>query len=190
MMETRARLLTGLLILTGFQAAAGIAQQATPESAAAIAGDWRLNESLSDDPREQMRAWRSGLPRAGGGQRLDRDEQRRRTEKVLRAVQEFVVVQQDTAIVISYAEGEVVFLSDGRKHKVELDAGVKLEYKAWWESGVFCIERRPDGGGTAAERYQVQPETGRLHVLTRFEDDGLPAPLQFVRVYDRRTGSG
>jgi hypothetical protein len=181
------------------EAALAQEQEADLAAAPSISGPWKLNRSLSDDPREQLRAIQSqmraaggpaggpppgGMPGAGTGRRPDPNEMRERMEPLMRAVDGFEIALADSAVTIRYPDWDAHFLSDGEGHKIELEEDRNVEYKAWWDGPAFYVERKTDHGGKITERYEVHAATGRLHVLTRFENDRLPAPVQFIRVYE------
>jgi len=157
-----------------------------------LAGRWKLNRALSDDPAEQLRAMGmpEGAPRARPGQGGPPPSSRGRGAfAALRAnVDGFEIERTDSTVSIAYPDHQLRLFTDGRKQKIEGANGREVEYRARWAEGKLLLERRLDGGLLLSEEYIIQPGTGRLHVLTRLEGDRLPMPVAFVRVYDPADG--
>ncbi len=184
----------GVVVTAMMIASFGVGRAASQDVAgdrpatAGFVGQWTLNRALSDDPADQMRSMRGTMPsdrpsgRRSGGR--SPEQMRSGMDAVRRAAESFAIRQDDSTVVIVYAERSLTLFTDRRKQKEVVGDDVEIEYRAWWEGGNLLIERKLDGGLTLTEEYSAHAGTGRLHVLTRLEGDRLPRTIAFVRVYD------
>jgi len=189
-------------------------------TAASLAGDrpdfsgtWQLNEALSDDPIEVMRAemqrrrasetmgsmgGRGGGMGGGGmggggmggggsaGHREDPMAAAERLERMNRGAEKIEITQQGSQIRIHYADGrERLFVTDGKKHLRESGVG-DLQTKAKWKGDEKLVVRSTtEQRHEITEVYEFSPHRTRLHVKISVEGKGGGASFRFERVYER-----
>ena len=178
-----------------------------------FSGEWRLNEELSDDPREKMQEMMSarrsgrgggrggqtggGCGRRGGGSGADgpggggmsEDGQRRRSPFGDPEAVRHLSIEYDAPrlTIIDAAERGRVLYTDGRKVNRDYGEGRLVEVKARWKKGVLEVERKGERG-TQRERYRLSEDGQRLTIESRIEM-GRMGKIEIERVYDRAEAS-
>ncbi len=167
-----------------------------------FSGTWKLNQELSENPRDKMGEGMSkgrggrgggmggggtgGGMRGGGGDRGEgREGMQERFREHEQRIRQFTIVHEDPSLRFEYGDGaENVFFTDGRMTE-DLEAGL-LEATASWKKGQRIeIERLSPQGGTITEKYELSEDGSRLFVKTKRQGDGRMPKLTFQRVYDR-----
>ena len=126
---------------------------------------------------------------AGGGNRgefteEDREQMRQIRQSATALIQQFTIVQTDSAITFAFDDtAQLLLLTDGRKLKQEIDVLGDVEIKAKWKDGALVVERKMDGA-KITEHYSRPQYTERLIVTTKVEFSRLPRAIEFQRVYD------
>lgn len=167
-----------------------------------FSGTWKLNQELSENPREKMAESTSkgrggegggkggggmgGGMRGGGGERGGGREgmQERLGEREAR-IQQIVIGHEDPTFRIRFADdSESTFYTDGRMTE-DLEAGL-LEARASWKKGKrIDIERESPQGASITETYELSADGSQLLVKTKMEGSGRMPKITFKRVYDR-----
>jgi hypothetical protein len=184
-------------------------REAAVEDRTALAGAWRLNRELSDDPAKLRSEGGSddrpedpgggGRRRGGGGmggggmgrggmrgERPD-PEQAKRVQAMMQSL-----IAPPANLIISVEDGQVTFTdADGRsqrftttnkKEKHQLDAGT-VETRTKWDRSALVKEISLDGGMKVIETYSVT-EMGQLQVAVKLEGSRMGRSLTVRRVYD------
>ena len=162
-----------------------------------LEGYWVINYELSDDTDKQVEK----AIKDGGGRLPHTDKKGKGRYKGGPADQQFYdhisyddnlrIQDNEPEFRFSYEEGfERVFYSDNRGRSVSassLQSGEGKDYSfASWEGSKLVVESRPLDGGHAMETYTIDPD-GHLRVEMHLKPLMFPAPIDIVRVYDRRT---
>jgi len=173
-----------------------------------FSGTWKLNQELSENPRDKMMEGMSkgrggmggggmaggmggggkgdsGMRGGGGGRGGDREGMQERFREREQRIQQFTIVHEDPAFRFKYGDGgENVFYTDGRMTE-DLEAGL-LEARASWKKGKRIeIERDSPQGGAITEKYELSADGSQLFVKTKIEGNGQSPKISFQRVYDR-----
>ena len=205
----RARSAVAVLALL-FVAAAGLDGQSTD-----LAGDWRLDYDLSDDPR--------GHPPTADGERhprrpphrfgfeppydefgrrhgpyrrpylpeeeddpLQADDVREAFADLLTAPRRMTIVQRARDIVLRYDDGRAVrFVPDDRDHAGLAGPGVRITRKARWDGPALRAEIRLPSVPRLTHVFEIQLDGERLVVTTTVEARGRYDGLEVRRVYER-----
>jgi hypothetical protein len=166
-----------------------------------FSGTWKLNQELSENPREKMAESMSkgrggagggrgggmgGEMRGGGGGRGGGREgmEERPGEREAR-IQQIDIDHEDPTFRIRFTDdSENTFYTDGRMTE-DLEAGLP-EARANWKKGRrIDIERASPQGGTITETYKLSADGSQLFVKTKIEGSGRMPKITFERVYDR-----
>ena len=167
-----------------------------------FSGTWKLNQELSDNPREKMAesmskgrrgegggrggggmggGMRGGEGGRGGGRAGMQERFRERQERI----QQFTIVHEDPTLQFRYADdSESVFYTDGRMTE-DLEAGLLEATVSWKKSKRLEIERESVQGGEISETYELSADGSQLFVKTKMEGSGRSPKITFERVYDR-----
>ncbi len=176
-----------------------------------LSGEWRLNEELSDDPREKMQEMMSkrgsrgggrgggqsgggmaggrqgGRSGGGGSDRGGMGEEGQRRDGPFgdpEAVKSLSIEYDAPALtVIDGAERARIVYTDGRKVNRDYGEGRLVEVKARWKKGVLQIDRKGERG-SQRERYQLSEDGKRLTVEASVQM-GEMGKIEIRRVYDR-----
>jgi hypothetical protein len=156
-----------------------------------FSGTWKLNQELSENPREKMAESMSkgrggaGGGRGGGGRGGGREGMEERLGEREARIQQIVIDHEDPTFRIRLADdSENIFYTDGRMTE-DLEAGL-LEARANWKKGKrIDIERDSPQGGTITETYELSADGSQLHVKTKIEASGRMPKMTFQRVYDQ-----
>ncbi len=174
----------GLLITSP---AAGAKEQSSID----LSGNWRINDDLSDDPREvmqkkmeEMRRFRRGrggsYGRGGGGP--SRDGMQERFRQIEQGRRYIVIRQEDDEVTMIYASRDTIsIVPDGKKHKRQTLAG-EVETRAWWRD--FTLEVKTKVSGREMTRlYRISNE-GHLEIVMLIELPRGNETVEIVTVYD------
>jgi hypothetical protein len=195
------------LALTGQTAAQ------TPAAPPAIAGAWTLNKDQSDAPPRNDRGSDDGrAPGAGGGRGYGgggrggyggrrmgggggrmgnappaNPEETARKRDAMRDIMEpsdrLTIVQTDSMILITGADGHTTRLStDGKKIK---DENTGVERKTKWDGGKLVSEVSGLGPGKMTQTFAVDPESHQLRVSVQMEGGRSRQPRTVAHVYDQ-----
>lgn len=193
-------LLVLLILFTVFLAGA---QQSERESAVAedrqlMAGDWLVNEELSDNTDDQVEE----AIKEGGG-KVPRRFFRKRPEDFYRggpAEQElYDRISYDDVLSIDYTEPEFTFIyaddyrrifhTDGRRRRTTANSfytegGEDFSFGNW-DGDALTVEARPRDGGFTLETYTLEDNGNRLRVVMTIEPQSFRGAISLTRVYDR-----
>ena len=166
-----------------------------------FSGTWKLNQELSENPREKMAESMSkgrggesggrgggmggGMRGGGGGRGGGREGMEERLGEREARIQQIVIDHEDPTFRIRFADdSENTFFTDGRMTE-DLEAGL-LEARANWKKGRrIDIERESPQGGSITEMYELSADGSQLFVKTKMEGSGRSPKITFQRVYDR-----
>jgi len=167
-----------------------------------FSGTWKLNQELSEHPREKMAESMSkgrggegggrggggmggGMRGGGGGRGGGREGMQERLGEREARIQQIVIDHEDPTFRIRLADdSENTFYTDGRMTE-DLEAGL-LEAMASWKKGRHIeIERDSPQGGAITEKYELSDDGRQLFVKTKMEGNGRMPKITFQRVYDR-----
>lgn len=190
-----------LLILSAVFSAG--AQQSQSQSAGVedrqlMAGDWRINEELSDNSDDQVE---EAIKDAGG--KVPRRFFRKRPEDFYRGGPEeqelYDRISYDDVLSIEYAAPEFIFTyadeyqrifhMDGRRRSTTansfyVEGGADFSFGNW-DAGALIVEARPRDGGFTLETYTLEEGGDRLRVEMTIEPDSFGSAISLTRVYDR-----
>ena len=169
-----------------------------------FSGTWKLNQELSENPREKMAESMSkgrggegggrggggmggGMRGGGGGRGGGREGMEERLGEREARIQQIVIDHEDPTFRIRFADDiETTFYTDGRMTE-DLEAGL-LEATASWKKGRRIeIERDSPQGGAITEKYELSEDGSQLFVKTKMEGSGRMPKITFQRVYDQVT---
>lgn len=187
----------GQAVLLLFVVAAS-AQDAGPQQSD-LNGAWVINEKLSDDTDRQIE---KAVREAGG--KIDSGGRRGKGRYKGGPVEQelydhlaydnkLVIRRTDPEFRFSYDAGFTrVFHSDGRPRVVSASgsqSGDRADFSfASWDGATLRVESRPRDGGWTAEVYKLEPGGQQLRVELQLKPLTFIAPVQILRVYDRRSG--
>ncbi len=178
-------------------AALSPAAAAAEDVPAGLAGNWVINEELSDDTDDRVEA----AIRAGGG-RGGRGLFNRREDFYRGGPPEHELydrISYDDALSIERAGPELrftyedgyrrVFHTDGRRTRARAGdfyaAGGTDHSFGHWDGGRLTVEARPRDGGFTIEHYTLEEGGARLRVEMLIQPDSFRAPISLTRVFDR-----
>jgi hypothetical protein len=167
-----------------------------------FSGTWKLNQELSEDPRDKMAESMSkgrgegggrrggegmggGMRGGGGGRGGGREGMQERSRELEQRFQQFTIDHEDPTFRIRFADdSESAFFTDGRMTE-DLEAGL-LEARGRWKKGKRIeIERDSPQGGSITETYELSADASQLFVKTKMDGKGQSPKISFQRVYDR-----
>lgn len=173
----------------------GSAQQ---DIGAALAGDWVINDELSDNTDDQVEA----AIEAGGG-KGSRGLFNNREDFYRGGPPEHELydrISYDDVLTIRYQAPEFqftyedgyqrVFHTDGRRRRTTA-ADFYSEGGSDWSFGYFedntlVVEGQPRDGGFTVETYSLQAGGQRLRIEMLIQPDSFREPVNLVRVFERR----
>lgn len=182
--------------LAGAQQSQG--QGVDAENRQRMAGDWLINEELSDNSDDQVEE----AIKEGGG-KVARRFLRKRPEDFYRGgpkEQElYDRISYDDVLRIEYAEPEFtftyadnyqrIFHTDGRRRRTTANSfyaqgGEDFSFGNW-EAAALVVEARPRDGGFTLETYTLEEGGNRLRVEMTIEPESFRGAISLTRVYDR-----
>lgn len=184
------------VFLAGAQQSQG--QSADAENRQLIAGEWLINEELSDNSDDQVEA----AIKEGGG-KVPRRFFRKRPEDFYRGGPQeqelYDRISYDDILTIEYAAPEFIFTyaddyqrifhTDGRRRSTTANSFYAEGREDFsfgnWNAGVLVVEARPRDGGFALETYTLEEGGNRLRVDMTLEPDAFFSAISLTRVYDR-----
>ena len=168
-----------------------------------FSGTWRLNEDLSENPREKMREAMESRRRASGifdsgrggrrggrgdggrGGAMGEGRQGRRAGLLFgEGADELTIRHDDPMLSITDASGRKRdFKTDGRTIEIEGERG-NVEIRATWKKGERVeITTERERVSKVKETYELAPEGRQLIVTLRMEGGRMPT-FSCRRVYD------
>ncbi len=171
---TMRHLLAGLGL---FVLAAGGVAPATAQTVS-LAGTWKLNTTESDNPNEKLQDALEKRPTVVSGMREG-------SGRVMRPSPQIIVLQTDTAIVISdEASLPVILYLDGRKVEEPMPGAETMVTTAKWKDAKPTVERKLGGSGSIREVFTMDAAKKRLIVEAKLTSGQLQGTIQIRRVYD------
>jgi len=165
-----------------------------------FSGSWKLNEELSENPRDKMmeqmknRGPAGGLPPGGGDSRRGgegmgsggRDGMQERFKAMNERIQSIEIAHQDPQLDLRFADGrERTIYTDGRAIEDDFEGGI-FEAKGKWKGGSrVVVKAESTYGGKITETYELSEDGQQLYVTTKMEGDGRRPSITFRRVYDK-----
>jgi hypothetical protein len=172
-----------------------------------ISGRWRINDNLSDDPREvmqqkkqEMRASRGagggleggrggrggggfGGGKFGGGGSRNQEEMQERFRQLEQGRRDITILQQGDDVTMIYAGGDTItVVADGKKHKRETKAG-EVEVRSSWQDLALEVTIKRYEGTEMTRLYRLSNE-GRLEVVSLIQLPRGDETIEIVTVYD------
>jgi hypothetical protein len=163
-----------------------------------LAGEWQVNESLSDEvpllPGEAMALARAeGLVRTGtrkarsvhGPDPLGVTKVRNVLRTTIHAAARLKIVQTGGTVAVTDAEGRTMLLiPDGRETRLEQD-GVRFTLVARWKAPLLTIEREYEDGTTMSESFASFDQPRQLVATTTIHNGRMAGdPMTLTRVYE------
>ncbi|MES2606970.1 MAG: hypothetical protein V4603_18720 [Pseudomonadota bacterium] len=172
----------------------GSASHAQP--AAMLAGNWLINEDLSDNTDKQVeRALRDAGERVKRSW-FNRDKERYRGGPAEQELYDrfsydlvLTISEQDNGYVFEYADNfRRSVYTDNRSRTISLTALDSMEdfSLGHWENGKFLVESHPRDGGHASETYTLLNGGARLQVEFIVSPNSFTEEIELKRVYDRQ----
>lgn len=160
-------------------------------------GVWVINDKLSDDTDKQVeKAIKAGGGRIkhGGKKGKYRYKGGPKEQELYDHLAYDKVLQfhhNETEFHLLYEEGFTrVFYTDNRGRSVSargLSSGHGQDYSfAGWEGDKLLVESRPRDGGKTNETYSLEAGGAQLRVELHLEPLSFGAPINIIRIYDRR----
>ena len=194
------RLCVLLIVFTVFLAGAQQSESgdADSENRQQMAGDWLINDELSDNSDDQVEE----AIKAGGG-RVARRFFRKRPEDFYRGgppEQElYDRISYDDVLRIEYTDPEFtftyadnyqrIFHTDGRRRSITANSFYSEGSEDFsfgnWDAAALVVEARPRDGGFTLETYTLKQGGNRLRVEMTIEPESFRGAISLIRVYDR-----
>lgn len=164
---------------------------------AQMAGEWVINDNLSDNTDDQVEE----AIEAGGGDG-GRGLFNRREDFYRGGPPEHELYDRmsyDDALTIEYSEPEFrftyednyvrVFHTDGRRRRASANDFFEGGGSDWsegnFENGALVVEARPRDGGFATEIYSLEDGGNRLRIEMLIQPLSFREPIELVRYFDR-----
>jgi hypothetical protein len=168
-----------------------------------LTGEWRLNQTLSDDLAKAMQS----LHGAGDGQTssggmgghgpgvhgrsghgsMDPEKMRTVRTRVSRAIEapaRLTITQADGSITFTDGDGRSQTLAtNNKKEKRSFDART-VDVRTKWDDGRLVRETFLDDRMKLTETYSLMPTPRQLQVLVKLEGSPLPRAINVRRLYD------
>mgnify|MGYP006892465776 FL=1 len=194
------RLCVLLIVFTVFLAGAqqSESEDADSENRQLMAGDWLINDELSDNSDDQVEE----AIKAGGG-KVARRFFRKRPEDFYRGgppEQElYDRISYDDVLRIEYTDPEFtftyadnyqrIFHTDGRRRSITANSFYSEGSEDFsfgnWDAAALVVEARPRDGGFTLETYILEEGGNRLRVEMTIEPESFRGAISLIRVYDR-----
>ena len=159
----------------------------------AFAGDWVINQDLSDDTdkkvEEAIKA-AGGRPDSGGKKGRGRYRGGPKEEEMYdrMSYDDVLNIRIDPPqITFTYADGFTrTFYSDGRGRSVSA-SGASVDYSfGGWDNGKLSVESVPRDGGWTREEYSLQAGGNQLRAELHLKPLTFMGTINIVRIYDRK----
>ena len=169
-----------------------------------LSGTWRINDDLSDDPREvlqkkmeEMGGGRSDGSRGGrgggGGHKggggyggnggVNHEQMQERFRQLEQARRSMVILQEGGEVTMIYASGDTMtIVPDGKQHKRDTLLG-EAETKAKWKDFALEVTTKGPQGAEMTRLYRISNE-GRLEVVVFVQLPRDNERVEIVTVYD------
>ena len=194
------RLCVLLIVFTVFLAGAQQSESgdADSENRQQMAGDWLINDELSDNSDDQVEE----AIKAGGG-KVARRFFRKRPEDFYRGgppEQElYDRISYDDVLRIEYTDPEFtftyadnyqrIFHTDGRRRSITANSFYSEGSEDFsfgnWDAAALVVEARPRDGGFTLETYILEEGGNRLRIEMTIEPESFRGAISLIRVYDR-----
>jgi len=194
MPATRRILPLFLCLLVAAGAGRVMAAEPAHKAIPAFAGDWVVNQKLSQDTDKQVeKAIRAagGTPDSGGKTGKGRYRGGPPDQEVYdrMSYDDVLTIKIDSPkITFTYADGFTrTFYTDGRGRSVSTTGGSSHDYSFgdWGDHKLF-VEGRPRDGGWTREEYSLEAGGNRLVAKLSLEPLTFMLPITITRVYDRK----
>ena len=189
-----------LIVFTVFLAGAqqSESRSADVENRQLMAGDWLINDELSDNSDDQVEE----AIKAGGG-KVARRFFRKRPQDFYRGgppEQElYDRISYDDVLRIEYTDPEFtftyadkyqrIFHTDGRRRSITANSFYSEGSEDFsfgnWDAAALVVEARPRDGGFTLETYILEEGGNRLRVEMTIEPESFRGAISLIRVYDR-----
>lgn len=190
------RMLLVLAVVFSDPATALPGQEARPSERREVAGQWVLNDDLSDDlpllPGEAIAVARAsgavrvqGRPSGGGADYRRSLRVRAALRQLLEGSERLTLADTGSRVVVTDMSGASLTVPlDGRKLELD-DRGVRVEVTARWESPLLVLQRRYEDGTIVEDELVTFTEPRQLVSTTTIHNGrtGEP-PVVMRRVYD------
>jgi hypothetical protein len=163
------------------------------EANLAFAGDWVINQDLSDDTDKKVEdaiKAMGGRPDSGGKKGRGRYRGGPKEEELYdrMAYDDVLNIRIDPPqITFTYADGFTrTFYTDGRGRTISA-TGEKQDYSfGGWGSGKLSVESVPRDGGRTREEYSLQAGGNQLRAELHLKPLTFMSTINIVRIYDRK----
>ena len=193
----------GLALMLAPLGNASASKGSTPQTQSAakpnLAGQWKLNNDQSDDPRQKMQEAMAangqgggrGAGGEGGGGR--RDGGQGGPGAMMNDLAQLTVVQTDTSVKVSSASGRVLaaYPEDQQAAKPSSNGGNPDDdtrtYSppvAKWQGSQLVASMQGRRGGSTTRTYELSSDGKQLIVTTKMQNPRFTQPVTFRLVYD------
>jgi hypothetical protein len=193
----------GLALMLAPLGNASAAKGSVPQTQSAakpnLAGQWKLNNDQSDDPRQKMQEAMAangqgggrGAGGEGGGGR--RDGGQGGPGAMMNDLAQLTVVQTDTSVKVSSASGRVLaaYPEDQQAAKPSSNGGNPDDdtrtYSppvAKWQGSQLVASMQGRRGGSTTRTYELSSDGKQLIVTTKMQNPRFTQPVTFRLVYD------
>jgi hypothetical protein len=157
-----------------------------------LAGAWKINTALSDDPLAVLaREGRGRVGRQGpwGSSNTQREDMLELMEQLLKAREQLEIEQLPRALTVKSAD-ESNTCNTGKTTHISMADGTTADVFCGWDGKVFVMEIKPSEGLTHIERYELTEGGKRLKAITELRG-GLvmsvkrTGGLKIERIYER-----
>jgi len=163
------------------------------EANLAFAGDWVINQDLSDDTDKKVEdaiKAAGGRPDSGGKKGRGRYRGGPKEEELYdrMAYDDVLNIRIDPPqITFTYADGFTrTFYTDGRGRTISA-IGEKQDYSfGGWGNGKLSVESVPRDGGWTREEYSLQAGSNQLRAELHMKPLTFMSTINIVRIYDRK----
>jgi len=159
-----------------------------------LAGQWKLNQKESDNPREkfQQAAAQKGDQKeehrkSGGayGESKGQGRMRGKAENLFDAPDSLSIEINNPEVKITDSKGNTrVLYTDGRKSEKVVDKERTLTFFAKWEEDALVVTAQGPDGGNLTESYYLSPDGKQLYVKLEMRPVFMDHPITIIRVYD------
>lgn len=159
-----------------------------------LSGNWRMNDTLSDDPSEVMQKKMEEMRAIHGGRRgefrgegrgdgPDRERMRERFRRMEQGARHIVIQQTGEEVAMIHADRDTItIVPDGKWHRRETPSG-DVETRARWIDFALEVKTRRSGGPEITRLHRISDE-GRLEIVTFIELPRGNETVEIVSVYD------
>ncbi len=175
-----------------------------------LSGTWVLNEALSDDPREQIKAamkkgrggmggkgggghgkgkgkGRGGMGRGGEGQNAEGQGSplKKFMKTMLLAETLELTHEEPSLLILTDGENQRRVYTDNRGSRISANsAGRQKVVTAGWERNILFVEITSNNEPRLIQKYKLNTEPRQLWVSTTVQQSNSKSPVVINRVYD------